>query len=63
MKIEKIDLCEGASMRIGEIESSSEYRVDEQLQNCQFWFFKLKNSRNLSIFQFGQFQKFHKLEN
>ena len=50
-------------MKIGKIASSAEYRMDKQLQNCQFlqpnfglphW----KSSRNLLNFQFGQFQKF-----
>ena len=40
-------------MRISEIASSAEYRIDEQFQNPD-----LKNSRNLLIFQFGIFQKF-----
>ena len=50
-------------MRIGEIASSTEYWMDEEFQNCQyleskFAFPNWKNSRNLLIFQFRQFQKF-----
>ena len=46
-------------MRIGEIASSTEYRMDEQFQNCQllepnFGFPNWKNSRSLLIFQFQQ---------
>ena len=47
-------------MKIGEIASNAEYRMDEQFQNWQFLepsfgFPNLKNSRNLLIFQFGTF--------
>ena len=37
MKIEKIDLYQRENMRIGEIVSGGEYRMDEQFQYGQFW--------------------------
>ena len=63
MKIEKIDLYQTVYMRIDEISRSTEYRMDEQFQNCQFSepifdFINWKNSRSLLILQFKQFQKF-----
>ena len=63
IKIEKISLCQMANMRIGEIASSVEYRMDEQFENCQFLepnfdFTNSKNSRNLLTFQFGKIEKF-----
>ena len=50
-------------MRISEIPRSAEYRMDEQFQICQFLepnlsFQNCKNSRNLLIFQFEQFEGF-----
>ena len=65
-KIQKIDLYQQANMRIGEIVSSAEYRMDEPFQNCQFWIFGIPNwkkSRNLLIFQLEQCQRISSLEN
>ena len=50
-------------MRIGEIATSAEYQMDEQFRSRQFLganfgFPNWKNSRNLLIFQFRQFQTF-----
>ena len=50
-------------MRIGKIASSAEYRMDEQSQNLLIFgisivFWIEKNSGNLLILQFGNFQKF-----
>ena len=50
-------------MRIGKIASSAEYRIDEQSQNLLIFgilivFWIEKNSGNLLILQFGNFQKF-----
>ena len=46
-------------MRTGKIASVAEYRIDEQLKNFLiFGIFQLWNSGNLSILQFGKFQKF-----
>ena len=49
-------------MRIAEIVSSSEYGIDEQFQNCQFFelnfdFPRRNVYRNWVIFQFWKFQK------
>ena len=60
MKIEKIKLCQRASMRFGEIASGAEYRIDEQFKNLPTFgvsiIFKIeKNSENLSIFQVVKF--------
>ena len=46
----------------GQIWELAKFRMDEQFQNCQFsqpnfGFLNWKNSRNLLIAQFGQFQK------
>ena len=50
-------------MRIGKIASSAEYRIDEQSQNLLIFgilivFWIEKNSGNLLILQFRNFQKF-----
>ena len=50
-------------MRIDKIASTAKYGMDEKFQNCSFLeanfgFTNCKNSRNLLIFEFGQFQKF-----
>ena len=47
------------NIRIGKIDSSAEYRMDEQFVNCQFLernfgFPNVKNSRSFLIFQFKQ---------
>ena len=49
-------------MRIGKIASSAEYRLDKQFQNLLIFlnfdsFPNWKNSVNLLIFQFREFQK------
>ena len=59
----KNDLYQTVNIKIVKIASNAEYRIKEQFQNClflepNFGFANWKNSRNLFIFQFKQFQKF-----
>ena len=59
----EIGLYQRANVRVGEIASSAEYRMDEKFQNmpifqAKFWFSKLKTTLNLLIFQIVKFWKF-----
>ena len=63
MKIKKKDLYQTVNIKIVKIASNAEYRMKEKFQNClslepNFGFAIWKNSRNLFICQFKQFQKF-----
>ena len=54
-------------MKIGEIASSVEYRMDEQFQNLpgfrtKFWFYKLKKFYKFINFPMRNFQNWQKIK-